>query len=248
MNVTIVEIFGRAQQGATRPFLCRGDDDVLYYVKGRGAGLRSMCCEWVAGRLAEEMGLPIPRFEIAEVPAALVAGSDREDIRELGAGRVFASARVDGSTEINWSEAENLPSGLMATVLLIDWWVMNEDRSLSALGGNPNLLMGPGEGDARRLWVYDFNLAFDMQFSAERFWRNHLFSDLLSEWPLAFRAEMKSDMEAALTKLPEIYQAMPLEWLHLDGDVNEPVQLAQELVFETLSRAFTQPDAFWNRK
>lgn len=248
MSVRIVEIFGRAQQGVTRPFLCRGDDDVLYYVKGRGAGLRSMCCEWVAGRLAEEMGLPIPRFEIAEVPTALVAGSDRDDIRELGAGPVFASTRVAGATEISWSEAEKLPLGLMAKVLLFDRWVMNEDRSLSALGGNPNLLMGPDEGGARRLWVFDFNLAFDVQFSPEQFWRIHLFSDLLPEWSLAFRAEQEPAMQAALAKLPEIYQTMPMEWLHLDGDTNEPVQLAQELVFETLSRAFTQPDTFWSRK
>ena len=33
MSVTIVEVLRRADQGMTRPFLCRGDDDVLYYVK-----------------------------------------------------------------------------------------------------------------------------------------------------------------------------------------------------------------------
>ena len=120
MSVTIVEVLRRADQGMTRPFLCRGDDDVLYYVKGRGAGLRSMCCEWVAGRLAQEMKLPVPRFEIAEVPAALVAGSDRDDIRELGSGAVFASARVEGAGEITWSEAMGSPEGMMAGVLLFE--------------------------------------------------------------------------------------------------------------------------------
>lgn len=247
MSVTIVEVLRRADQGMTRPFLCRGDDDVLYYVKGRGAGLRSLCCEWVAGRLAQEMKLPIPRFEIAEVPAALVAGSDREDIRELGAGRVFASARVEGAGEITWSEAMAIPGGMMAGVLLFDRWVQNEDRSLSALGGNPNLLMGPDGVRQRKLWVFDFNLAFDTDFKVERFWANHLFAELLLQWPLAFREQAEPWMQAALAKLPEIFQTMPLEWLHLDGDESLPVQLDQNLVFETLSRAFTDAASFWSR-
>ena len=38
MTVNIVEIIRRSTQGITRPFLCRGDDNWLYYVKGHGAG------------------------------------------------------------------------------------------------------------------------------------------------------------------------------------------------------------------
>lgn len=247
MSVTIVEILGRAEQGATLPFLCRGDDDSLYYVKGYGAGLRSMCCEWVSGQLALEMGLPVPRFEIVEVPEALIAGSDRADIWELGAGPVFASARVEGATEINWTEAEEIPVGTMAKVLHFDWWVHNEDRSLSKLGGNPNLLMGPGDHGARRLWVFDFNLAFDPEFSPSRFWENHLFAGLLPEWPMVFREEVEPSMHSALHKLPGILESLPLEWLGLDLVKNEAAQFNRELVFETLSRAFTLPDTFWSR-
>ena len=247
MSVTIVEVLRRAEQGMTRPFLCRGDDNMLYYVKGCGAGLRSLCCEWVAGRLAQEMKLPIPRFEIAEVPATLVAGSDREDIRDLGEGRVFASARVEGAGEITWSESIATPEDIMAGVLLFDWWVQNEDRSLSALGGNPNLLMGPDAVRRRKLRVFDFNLAFDVDFNVERFWENHIFAKLFPQWPLAFREQSEPWMQAALAKLPEIFQTMPPEWLHLNGDESLPVQLEQNLVFETLSRAFSNTASFWSR-
>ncbi|WP_340140880.1 HipA family kinase, partial [Xanthomonas vasicola] len=69
--VCIEEIQGRTQQGATRPFLCRGDDGLLYYVKGVGANRRSLICEWMAGRLATGFGLNIPQFEIAYVPPGL---------------------------------------------------------------------------------------------------------------------------------------------------------------------------------
>jgi len=50
--ITITEILGRAEQGMTRPFVCRGDDWMTYYVKGAYAGLRSLCCEWVASAVA----------------------------------------------------------------------------------------------------------------------------------------------------------------------------------------------------
>ena len=53
-STTIVEIKRRAEQGRTRPFLCRGDDDKWYWVKGNGAGKASLCREWLAGELTRE--------------------------------------------------------------------------------------------------------------------------------------------------------------------------------------------------
>jgi hypothetical protein len=67
VSVEIVEIMGRSEQGVTRPFICRGDDGHVYFVKGRGAGMRSLICEWIAGQLGRRLGLPIAPFEIVEV-------------------------------------------------------------------------------------------------------------------------------------------------------------------------------------
>ncbi|MEW5824691.1 MAG: HipA family kinase [Pseudomonadota bacterium] len=36
-----VEIIDRSEQGMTRPFICRGEDGFVYFVKGRGAARRS---------------------------------------------------------------------------------------------------------------------------------------------------------------------------------------------------------------
>ena len=33
-TVVIEEVLGRSTQGMTRPFICRGDDGEIYYVKG----------------------------------------------------------------------------------------------------------------------------------------------------------------------------------------------------------------------
>jgi hypothetical protein len=38
-NVVIEEVLGRAHQGLTLPFICRGDDGAVYFVKGIGGAL-----------------------------------------------------------------------------------------------------------------------------------------------------------------------------------------------------------------
>ena len=244
-SVTIVEVLERAQQGITKPFLCRGDDDRLYYVKGRAAGCRSLCCEWIAGNLARDVGLPIPEFLIAEVPESLVRDSSHTEIRNLGSGFVFASLQVKGAGEITWSEAEECKIDEKAAVLIFDWWVQNEDRSLSVHGGNPNLLTNYCENNSSKLWVIDFNSAFDLHFSEDKFRENHLFYDLLYEWPLGFRQSMTEKMKIASERLDDLFAALPEEWLYFEGDKNLAVHLDKNLVSSILSRPFTEPDRFW---
>lgn len=254
----ITEILGRAEQGMTRPFICQVNDGNICYVKGAYAGQRSLCCEWVAGRLARHMldGLPVhvPVIEMAEVPRSLVEGSVRKDIRELGAGKVFASWRIDGAQELSWSAAQGWPEETMAALLLLDLWIQNEDRSLSARGGNPNLLVTQGEQDGagwkkppkgEKLWAYDFNLAFDDQFDRARFFDAHIFGGMLKQWPERCRERMEPRLRAGLERLPELFEELPQEWLHLDGDDSLPVQLDVNRVSSVLSLPFTAPDTFW---
>ena len=87
--IQIVEILKRSEQGMTRPFICRCEDDRLYYVKGRGAGPRSLLCEWLAGHLANALDLPVPEFVIAQASKELV--DLFPDGGDLGALPAFAS-------------------------------------------------------------------------------------------------------------------------------------------------------------
>jgi len=261
--IALTEILGRAEQGMTRPFVCRAAP-LTYYVKGAYAGQRSLCCEWVANRLVRTVlqGLPlsVPPFAMAEVPVALIQGSVRKDARELGAGLAFASFRIEGGQELSWSSAHGWPEETMAALLLVDLWLQNEDRSLSALGGNPNLLVEQipplSEDDAegalwkdqpRRemLWAYDFNLAFDEDFNRERFFGSHVFAASLRAWPDGFHKAMEPRLLAALSELNIIFDELPLEWLHVDGDESLPVQLDQEKVRSALELPFREPDSFW---
>lgn len=263
-TITLTEILGRSEQGMTRPFICRGGLFDIFYVKGDYAGRRSLCCEWVANRLVQlvlpSAPLGVPPFEMAEVPEALVRGSARKDIRDLGEGLVFASWQILDAQELTWSAAQGWPEDTMALLLLLDLWLQNEDRSLSALGGNPNLLatqIGPISDDdpegalwkdePRRemLWAYDFNLAFDEDFSRERFFRVHVFGEALRQWPAGFRERMEPRLRAALDEVQAIFAELPLDWLHVDGDESLPVQLDVERVISTLELPFTEPETFW---
>lgn len=261
--IIITKVLGRSEQGMTRPFLC-GAEFAEYYVKGAYAGKNSLCCEWVANRLVNlalpSASLRVPMFRMGEVPQALIEGSGRADVRDLGSGRVFTSLRIDDGQELTWSSAQGLPEETRALLLLLDLWIQNEDRSLSEFGGNPNLLVtqipplsdDDPEGalwvdQPRRemLWAYDYNLAFDPDFSRERFFGAHVFGGMLRQWPEGFRERMEQPLEAALAEVPAIFAELPLEWLHVDGDESLPVQLDRERVTSVLELPFTDPDTFW---
>jgi hypothetical protein len=255
--ILITEVLGRSEQGTTRPFLCRGEDGQLYYVKGRYAGLRSLCCEWVAGHLAQELGLRTPGIAMVKIPAKLIEGSARPDIKDLGEGLAFGSARVEGAQEITWESLQHIPRHQQALILFFDWWVQNEDRTLSACGGNPNLLITAGPPDEEawldepvqtgsQIWTFDFNLAFDSTFNPSSFWDGHIFASTRWQWSEDFRAEATEQVDRVLRDFPLLWAGLPEAWLFIDGDDNLPMQLDLDVVWETLRRPLDHPAEFWN--
>lgn len=91
MTVQIVEVIRRSEQGITHPYICRGDNGNVYFVKGIGAGRRSQLCEWIAGNLGLALDLPIAPFDIVEVPAELMGLNFTLNLSDLGPGPAFGS-------------------------------------------------------------------------------------------------------------------------------------------------------------
>ena len=171
----ITEVTGRARQGKTRPFICRARDGRLYYVKGVHAGYRSMVCEWVAGRLAQELSLPIAPFEIVDVPRALIEGSLDAEHWELGVGEAFGSQQIKFADWFQWSQRKLVNAGLRARVLVFDWWICNSDRVLGEADGNVNLLWTNAPGE---IHLIDHNNAFSPAVEAgswSEFCADHVF-------------------------------------------------------------------------
>lgn len=239
--VTIEEVLGRSPQGKTEPFICRGDDGDTYYVKGAGAGRRSLICEWVAAHLATAFGLPIASYAMANVPAVLLSLAARKDILDLGAGLVFASRRLSHVQELNLTTRDLVPSHVAMDVLVFDWWIHNEDRHLTESGGNPNLLW---DVRGEQLAVIDHNMAFDTDFDAQNFLQSHVFSHY---WNSVFsdslvRRSYKKRMVDALTRLPAIHASIPISWWWVDDGV--PASISWDAITACLDRC--QREDFWD--
>ncbi len=242
MSLKIVEVVGRAEQGRTEPFLCRGDDDEVYFVKGLPAATpRGLVAELVCARLGQRFGLPIAPFSVADVPVELLE-ADPVFLADLGAGPVFASRRVSG-VELAFEHRGLVPVTLRRDLLAFDWWIRNGDRNLSELGGNPNLLWDPGRGGG--LVVIDHNLAFDPTLTAQDFVATHVFAE---EAVAVFddfvaRQVYVERFSAVLGEWKEDCDNVPLPWAFIDPEMTVSAGPLLDEFHRILKRALE--DDFW---
>ncbi|GAA0422196.1 hypothetical protein GCM10009133_33440 [Cocleimonas flava] len=239
MTKSIIEILGRSTQGATRPYICRADDDDLYFVKGNGAGRQSQVYEWVCGHLAIKLGLPIAPFRQVLIPEELVEGNS--DYSELKSGLAFGSQKQI-LMELNYAGIKQVPIDLQRTVLAFDWWIKNEDRTLSELGGNPNLFWDP---DEKSLIVIDHNQAFDPTFSVHSFKSEHVFrqqNNSLFNHAL-YRSEYRDKFQMALRSWNEITDGLPEEWYYSDPEKTVKANFDLNSMFNILNRC--NDDSLW---
>jgi hypothetical protein len=242
MTVEIVEVLRRSKQGMTRPFICRGDDDEIYFVKGQDAGRRSQICEWVAGRLAILMGLPVAPFEQVHIPDEFVEFNAGTELDGLGAGLAFGSLERQ-VTELSYSAIDQVPNELQQDVLIFDWWVKNDDRCLSKYGGNPNLFWEPGN---QELVVIDHNQAFNLSASKRNFSEHHVFASQTRQLSGDFfrRDEYYVQFSTALAEWNQILAEIPPEWWFTDQEQTVPVDFDSSVVYELL-KSF-ESDDFWS--
>lgn len=218
MPIQIVEILSRSSQGITRPFLCKGDDDNSYFVKGRGAGRRSLISEYICGNLAKSLNLPVADFEIVDVPSELIKWADAETKRDLGAGLAFASRVLPHTQEFNMSLQAQVDTRLRRDILVFDWWVHNADRTLTELGGNPNLLWDQVD---KKLVVIDHNQAFDREFNPHNFSHTHVFKSEIEHTfnDMVERLAYTDRLSLAFADFDSTCDNVPLEWWQVDEGV-----------------------------
>lgn len=242
--VEIVEVLRRSEHGMTLPFICRGDDGQVYFVKGVGSGRTSQINEWVSGNLAIAFGIPIAPFKIVQIPEELLEVLSPEDAFALGHGPAFGSLE-QRINELAYSQVPDIPVELRHSLLMFDWWISNVDRKLTENGGNPNLFWEP---EAQRLVVIDHNQSFDPDFSCDDFSRYHAFKDSI---PNVFDDLVERDhytlrIEQALRGWTEIVDSIPEEWRYRDPEMTMPLNLDATSMLKHLQRF--RSDTFWNRK
>lgn len=214
--VSIVEIIGPAEQGVSRPYKCRGEDGLLYYVKGRQTDRHSVWAEWLCGHLAVAFGLNLPPFRLVEISPELLEET-RADWRDLGAGIGFGSEHCANPTWFEPGFAAQVPPDIQRDVLVFDWWVGNMDRTI----GNPNLLWDAAQ---RQLVVIDHNQAFDSAFRARDFAALHVFSGVFGSVfdDLVTRDIYAQRLSKALEVWPSACDNAPSEWRWANPEQDVP--------------------------
>jgi hypothetical protein len=221
MSLQIIEILGRSEQGMTKPFVCRADNNEIYFVKGYGAGRRGLVCEWIGSCLARRFGLPVAQFDVVEVPQELIDLATRDDIGDLGVGPAFGSRRMQ-ITELTISNVLEITVQQQIDVLAFDWWIRNGDRNLSNHGGNPNLFWDVSKGE---LVVLDHNQVFDEDFSVADFAKLHVFRDVSEAITrdLVTQAQLEGRFDLALVDFDRFCDTVPPEWWFIDAEQTIPV-------------------------
>lgn len=241
MTLRIVEILRPAEQGLSTPFLCRAEDDAIYFVKGRNTGRRSQWAEWLAGHLGLALGLPIPPFCLVDVPEELVWECP-PGLRSIGAGIAFGSRQHLTAQWLETAATTRVPRHLRRDLLVFDWWVRNEDRTR----GNPNLLWdSAANDDTGRVVVIDHNQAFDPDFSAARFWATHLFAEERAGVfeDLAEQARYGERLAVALELWEEACDNTPPEWRWENDEQDIPAAFDPITARALLARCSTAD--FW---
>ncbi|PLZ01136.1 hypothetical protein CY652_17800 [Burkholderia sp. WAC0059] len=239
--IQIVEVLQRAIQGRTQPFLCRGEDERLYYVKGRGAGRQGLIAEWLGSNMAIAFGLPVAECRIVEIPDVL-RHAGIQDFHDLGVGYAFGSRVHDNVIDLPYTYVSRVDRELRKDVAVFDWWVRNEDRTLTDLGGNVNLLWNVVR---QELIVIDYNLAFDRTFNEGQFLSGHVFAAAWNEVYQDFlaRPAYEERMRQALAHFEDACDKMPDEWLEAGPGV--PALLMPADVKLMLERV--NLPAFWDK-
>jgi len=228
--IDILQVERRSVEGITKPFLCLADDGKRYWVKGKNCGVQGLCREWVAGRLAMELGLNIAPFRQALVPEDLLRKSMMPDIAELGAGIVFASEKIEGVEDFKMIHIDKVDIGTRRTLIAFDFWIQNEDRSLGPLGGNVNLLW---QTSTEKMVVIDHNNAFDPQFSMEKLKMNHVFGADVGAWERPFVNRLQKRMQEISGSLQHLLDELPEQWA-------EPARLNLAAGYDIMESAMRQ--------
>ena len=209
-EVRIEEIIKKADYGVTDPFICLGEDGVVYYAKTLHAGGDSLCYEWISANIAKVFNLPIPDFHIGFIPEELVEYALSDEIKsKCKPGYCFLSKCKSDSQDIAYEQLNLVDEKLKAKILLFDWSIRNIDRHIGSRGGNPNMLFNASTSE---IFIIDHNNALRDGFNKYEFWNEHPFIESAKLWDEEFKSQGKILIGRSIERLREICNVMPEKW------------------------------------
>ena len=153
----------------------------------------------------------------------------------------FGSRKL-GVVELSVSHLAYVPDEIQRDVLAFDWWIRNDDRTLSESGGNPNLFW---DVSSEKLVVIDHNQAFDDGFAVENFSNLHVFhgqiNALSADWVM--QQHYRKRFLEVLADWDVICNTVPPEWWFIDAEQTIPTDFDRDATQQLLLRC--QNDEFW---
>lgn len=212
----IKSILHMAEQGCSHPFLCIGEDESRWWCKGQLSGTESQRREWICANLARQLNLPVPDFEIMEVPEGLfelwqLGHPECRDVFVMPSNPyVFASRLVPDCRDLSVNSLF-LARGdrqLQARVFAFDRAIRNTDRT----DWNSNILVDVVSESTIRL--IDHNNAFDPDFDEVEFREGHIFRGAYLPLSAQERAGLDAEVRRAVAAfdLQAVWDAMPEAW------------------------------------
>jgi hypothetical protein len=149
---------------------------------------------------------------------------------------------ADWGEALTVSHLKDVNVALQRDVLVFDWWVKNQDRTLTTLSGNPNLMW---DAAGKRLVVIDHNLAFDRTFSTAGFSEAHVFREQIPQvfHDLAECGGYAQRLREALAVWPDACNNAPSEWRFVDEERTVPTDFDPIAAFTLLNRCANED--FW---
>lgn len=193
-------------QGLTEPYLCKGDDQQNYVVKGSNATPAGLVKEWIVAHLGKEFGLPIPPFKIAWLDDALV----QYNSFDIEAGYCFASEYQSRIQEITFNQIESLDKALLKDLFMFDYWIKNNDRNLTQYGGNANFFF---DQKTKKPYVLDHNLSFASDFNLDAHINQHVGSYCWEGLDLVDREHYEKKFEKSLAVVDNAVNSLPEDWV-----------------------------------
>ena len=205
------------RRGSSRPVVVETEAGPRF-VKLRGAaqGTGPLVAEIIVGAFADAIGLSVPARSLVYLPDAIdVADGDDEleDLLRASVGLNLGFGYLVDARDATPSEIDRMSTDDRATLLWLDRFVMNPDRTAK----NPNLVYSQG-----RIWLVDYGAALGFQYDWSLVTEEtpravrpeaepHLFASIvaesdLAEWDQILAARITPDViEAAVAAVPETF-------------------------------------------
>ena len=243
-QVKVMRYISPLREGGSLPALAEADDGFKYVLKFRGAGhgIKALIAELLGGEIARSIGLSVPEIVFASLDEAFGRSEGDEEIQDLlkaSQGLNLGLHFLSGAFTFD-PVAMEIDEKTASKIVVLDSFITNIDRTVK----NTNMLWWNKE-----LWLIDHGASFYFHHSWDHWEKNAKSAfPYIKDHVLLPRASDTSTYAKEIfeilteTKLKEITDLIPEEWLNWEGSGLHPEEIRKTyLDFLLLRKKNFQP-------